>query len=85
MSERSFVIVSREWKNFEIRHRVVYAKDHIRIESDLDEFVDAMCREMVPYYFRWTVRWWIRRAVKPVVQDMKKATIFSPPPLVIKD
>ena len=85
MSERAIVIVSRNNKEYEIRHRVVYPVGAIRIESDLDEFVQAVCYEVLPKFLRKRLEKRVKAAVKRVVEDMKGSTIHAPPPRVIKD
>ena len=88
MSERSFVIVSRKWNNFEIKHRVVLAgdgKEYVRIESDLWEFMEGAARDIAPWGLRWLAIRILRKGAVAIVQDMKYATRFNPPPLVLKE
>jgi len=47
MEERTFVRVSRNWKDHEIQHTVCFDKDGVCIEAPLDQFITALAKEIV--------------------------------------
>lgn len=45
-SERTFVSVSRKWANHTVNHTVIFDNDEVRIETDLNEFMIALSKEI---------------------------------------
>lgn len=81
--ERSIVVVSREYKDLEIHHRVVLMPGEIRIECSLEEFIQSLAQEMGPTVCvtKKQLLEKLKEKVVPVISAMKSSTRFNPPPL----
>lgn len=82
MKERSLVVVSRQNDKLEIKHTVVHAADHIRIEMDLDNFLDHLAYEVGPgvNFTRNGLAEKLKAKSEGVIRAMKESTKYGPPP-----
>lgn len=84
--EKRIVVVSRQRGDTKIEHRVIWAKDSIAIECDLDEFLEVLCKKMKRVYCtRKSMLKDIDRISLDIVADMKQSTIYGPDPEILRD
>ena len=73
--ERSIIVVSRKNGQPEVKHTVVHAVDHIRIEMSLEEFMDEVAWQMAKEpAFSLTRKVWVAKILKLLGVDQTKTS-----------
>lgn len=82
MDKQTVVVVSRNWQEREIFHRVTHDEEGIRIELPLADFLAQVAGEVGPMSMTWTraqLAAKLSSAANKVVHAMKNQTIHCPP------